>query len=430
MNTKTNKSIHDLQRETVYKQIQKDPNYAYALFNGKVAIESQRKSNYKTTARAGREIIDNAIEAGGSGTNIYVLIEKWGDEAPRGIRKTTVRRIYFYDDGPGMFHDDNDHSMLRFALTWGGGTNHENPDREIGRFGFGLPNASISQCRKTSVYSCEDGKEWNVGILDIDSMNEFGMIEVPEISKAALPKFVQQWAKKNKIDTSSGTCVVWDECDSLSTATAATLKEDLIYDFSMTYRNYLDVVSIYVDSKDPIEKIDPTFLDPDARYYVPPVEDIDDPTSGGARLIFNKTIDVKYWKDKNTSAHNVSLIPDRNAMEDAKKQLLDPHGDMTDVAIGKIRIRIARLPLGFAELQKEFFQDELSNERLNIRSNQKGFHFVRSGREIDVCDVAPKSKRAEGRGLGNWIQLQNYSYHFPVEFTFDPSLSVACFCCF
>ena len=52
MNTRQIKDIHDIQREVVYDQITKDPDYSYAIFNGRVALESQRKSNYKTTARA------------------------------------------------------------------------------------------------------------------------------------------------------------------------------------------------------------------------------------------------------------------------------------------------------------------------------------------------------------------------------------------
>ena len=426
MNARQNKSIHDIQREVVYEQIAKDPDYSYALFNGRTALESQRKSNYKTTARAAREIIDNAIEAGGAGTNVYVLIEKWGKEAERGVKESTVRRIYFFDDGPGMFHDDEDRSMIRFALTWGGGTNHKNEDREIGKFGFGLPNASISQCRKTSVYSCEDGKDWHVGFLDIDDMNEYGTINIPPVKKAKLPKFVEDWAKKNKIETDCGTCVVWDNCDSLSTATASKLKEDLVFDFSMTYRKYLEYLSIYVDSNSPIEKLDPLFIDPEGKYYVEPSENkTDDNSSGGSRIMFDKTIDVKYWKDKNTSSANLSLIPDSAAMEDAKKQMLEPHGDMKDVAIGKIQVRVCRFPLGFAEEQERWRQDEFSSQRLNIRKHVRGFHYMRHGREIDVSDNAPRGARARNMGLGSWPVFQAYSRHHPIEFTFTPSLDEA-----
>jgi hypothetical protein len=48
--------------------------YLFPLFNGRQAIESQRKSAYKNTPRAAREIIDNALEAGAS--NVWVAFRR------------------------------------------------------------------------------------------------------------------------------------------------------------------------------------------------------------------------------------------------------------------------------------------------------------------------------------------------------------------
>ena len=39
-------------------------NFTFPLFNSKHALESQRRSNYRSTAAAAREIADNAKEAG------------------------------------------------------------------------------------------------------------------------------------------------------------------------------------------------------------------------------------------------------------------------------------------------------------------------------------------------------------------------------
>ena len=48
--------------------------YEFPLFDGRQAIESQRKSAYKNTARAAREIIDNAYEAGAK--NVWVALRR------------------------------------------------------------------------------------------------------------------------------------------------------------------------------------------------------------------------------------------------------------------------------------------------------------------------------------------------------------------
>ena len=48
--------------------------YEFPLCDGRQAVESQRKSGYKNTARAAREIIDNAFEAGAK--NIWVVMKR------------------------------------------------------------------------------------------------------------------------------------------------------------------------------------------------------------------------------------------------------------------------------------------------------------------------------------------------------------------
>jgi hypothetical protein len=125
-------------QETVLAELPE--NYEFPLFDGRQAIESQRKSAYKNTARAAREIIDNAIEAGGK--NVWIVFKRPTEqERTKHERRDAVSAVAFIDDGPGMMKD-----MARYALSWGGGT-HFNDPTGIGRFGFGLPNSSINQTR-------------------------------------------------------------------------------------------------------------------------------------------------------------------------------------------------------------------------------------------------------------------------------------------
>ena len=422
----------DRQRKVVYDVLEKDKEFSYQIFNSKLALLSQRKSNYKDTARAAREIVDNAIEAGGPGTIVYVIIEPWGDAAPFGTKKTTVKAIYFVDDAGGMFHDEetvinkNVASMIRYSLTWGGGTHAAEEDQTgIGKFGFGLPNSSISQCTKTSVYSSIDGKEWWVGVLDIDNLSDTGSINIPPVTKATgIPEYPAKWLKKNGIELESGTCVVWEDCDRITYSTTSNLADHLAFDFSMTYRDYLGNINLYVNKPDKVEKIDPTFQDPKGKYYLPPVEAVNDnKTDGGSRLMFDETISVKYWKDKNTGQQHLTPLLTPEAMDDAKKQKLNPGGDMKDVAIGDIAVRVCRLPYGFAAATKG--TDEDSRYRLNVRTYDTGYHFVRAGREIEVKDCAPHSARDVGQGLGSWSKLQNNSAHYPIEFSFTQELDEA-----
>ncbi len=104
------KLLTEIERqESVLAELPED--YEFPLFDGRQAIESQRKSAYKNTARAAREIIDNAYEAGAK--NVWVVLKRPSEEE-RGKRerRDAVFAVAFIDDGPGMRKD-----MARYALS-------------------------------------------------------------------------------------------------------------------------------------------------------------------------------------------------------------------------------------------------------------------------------------------------------------------------
>src|SRR5258705_6207293 len=100
-------------------------------------IQATRDSGYKGTASAISELIDNSIQAGA--TRIDISFTEVGGDLPVEV---SVR-----DNGSGM-----DPFTLRQALRFGGSTRFG--DRTgLGRYGMGLPNASLSQARRVSVYT-------------------------------------------------------------------------------------------------------------------------------------------------------------------------------------------------------------------------------------------------------------------------------------
>src|SRR6188472_3824758 len=73
--------------------------FDFPLFNSKHAIESQRRSGYRNTSAAAREIVDNAIEAKASRIDVFF------DQAKRSKGKKdaeAVTAVAFLDDGSGM----------------------------------------------------------------------------------------------------------------------------------------------------------------------------------------------------------------------------------------------------------------------------------------------------------------------------------------
>src|ERR1700694_2373540 len=155
--------LTELQRQDEYLS-ELPSNFEFPLFSGRQAVESQRKSGYKTTANAAREIVDNAIEAGAA--NVWIALDRVSaGQREKYARKDAVTAVAFIDDGPGMRP-----KMARFALSWGGGTHTKGPDF-IAKFGFGLPNSSINQTRRVEVYTKTiDEQGWIRAFLDINEV--------------------------------------------------------------------------------------------------------------------------------------------------------------------------------------------------------------------------------------------------------------------
>ena len=103
-------------------------------------IGSMRDNGYKNTAYALAELIDNSIQAGAK-TVRFVCFEAY--EKVNATSRRRIQKIAILDDGYGM-----DEETLYMALEFGASKNKEDPEG-MGKFGMGLPNSSISQCKKT-----------------------------------------------------------------------------------------------------------------------------------------------------------------------------------------------------------------------------------------------------------------------------------------
>src|SRR5436309_9578411 len=118
--------------------------------------------------------------------------------------RKTVSAIAVIDNGSGMVP-----KMIRYALTWGGGTHFDDHDF-IGRFGFGLPNASINQTRRVEVYTRTSPTEKIVKAwLAASEIPEHGLQRIPAPEEGDLPEFVKQYLHRNNWQFEHGTVVVW-----------------------------------------------------------------------------------------------------------------------------------------------------------------------------------------------------------------------------
>jgi hypothetical protein len=368
-------------------------NFEFPLFNSKQALESQRRNGYRNTAAAAREIVDNALEAGA--TKIHIIFDRNKSEGGREL----VSSVAFIDNGSGMLP-----KMAQYALSWGGGTHFDDPNF-IGKFGFGLPNASINQTRRVEIYTrTAKTEKVMMATLDAEHVSAHGIQTIETAVEAELPEFVLKYIKQSTFDFDHGTVVIWKNPDRLTYRTSANLKDHLVDDFGVTYRYLLQDVELKVAGIK-VEMVDPLFLDSHGRYYLPESE-------GGAILREECCLPVKYVRDSRSSDFHMKKVEDISEVDTKDNNL---------IATGTIHLRIVRFPVGFA-VSKRGKSETDAHRRFEIRKTRRGMSFVRAGREIETVDAFPKLGRDISNGLGEWPLLQSYAYHWGVEVKFGPEL--------
>src|SRR5882672_7511310 len=158
-------------------------------------IQSTRDSGYKSTSSAIAELVDNALQAGATTIAVRIVAVDESQACPIAISVS--------DNGCGMSPE-----TLRQALRFGGSSRF-NDRKGLGRYGMGLPNASLSQAKKVALYSWQSSGRAYSTYLDVEEIASSQMTQVPAPAVAKIP----QWVKPQR--TASGTVVVWESCDRL-----------------------------------------------------------------------------------------------------------------------------------------------------------------------------------------------------------------------
>ena len=198
-----------------------------------LAVEAMRDNGYKNAAYAIAELIDNSIQAGASHVQ---LICTESEEQLSQRRRVRLQQIGVLDDGCGM-----DADVLRMALQFGNGTRLQ--DRTgMGRFGMGLPSASISQCLRVDVWSWQAGVENALhSFIDIDMIKRGEQHEVPEPTAEPIPR---SWRHMAGEFGQSGTLVVWKSLDRCMWKRATTVIDNSEFIIGRMYRKFIDDGSV------------------------------------------------------------------------------------------------------------------------------------------------------------------------------------------
>jgi hypothetical protein len=199
-------------------------------------IQSTRDSGYKGTVSAIAELIDNALEA--SANCIDIQIRK---PSPEGDIEISV-----LDDGTGM-----DSETLLEALRFGGSTRF-NSRKGLGRFGMGLPNASLSQARRVDVFSWQHHEPPITSYLDVDQIVSGALSSIPRPIRQSLPISPKSM--------NAGTLVVWSRCDRLDNRRISTIEKRLHVGLGRIFRHFLWAgIKILINGKR-VDPVDPIFL--------------------------------------------------------------------------------------------------------------------------------------------------------------------------
>jgi histidine kinase/DNA gyrase B/HSP90-like ATPase len=321
-------------------------------------IQATRDSGYKGTASAISELVDNSIQAGATRIAISVATKASDDEEK-------VIEVSVLDNGCGMAAP-----TLRQALRFGGSTRFGDR-RGLGRYGMGLPNASLSQARRVTVYTWQASSRAksraqstrdacprvHSSYLDVDEIVSREMVEVPEpqIEKGPPSACVGR----------SGTLVCWSHCDRLDNRRVSTIVRKLEVELGRRFRHFIWQGLRITINGDSLEAFDPLYLNPKAEI-------------SGAQ-IFGEEMRFEVRADPG----------------DSRKT-------------GWVRVRFTELPV---HAWHKLSNDE--KRRIGL-SKGAGVSIVRGGREVDYGWFFMGSKHRE-----------NYDDWWRCEIQFDPVLDEA-----
>jgi anti-sigma regulatory factor (Ser/Thr protein kinase) len=182
-------------------------------------IQATRDSGYKSLGSALAELVDNSFEA--AATNVCITIEKFGPDDMPDVH-VTVR-----DNGVGM-----EPQTLRRSLQFGWSSRFNSRDGN-GRYGMGLPNASLSHARRVDVISSRDGDRATATYLDVDEVAQNHADSIPEPVRVPWSEFTPD------DEPTHGTIVSWQRCDRLVTARLGPLTRKLRAELGRLFRYQL-----------------------------------------------------------------------------------------------------------------------------------------------------------------------------------------------
>ena len=310
----------------------------------KLAIKAMMDSGYKNAAYALAELMDNSIEAGAKSVELLCL------ERYVSLNQKTVKRIDqigILDNGNGM-----DLDTLRIALRFGDGTRlDESKQKGMGKFGFGLPNASISQAKMIEVWSWQKGSDNAIyTYLDINKIIGGEQTSIVEPTKKEIPL---QWKLMGKDFAESGTLIVWSKLERCMWKTGNAIIQNSEFLIGRMYRKFLEAnktkirMAIFDGDSSAYKCVKEHWAQPNDPLYLiagstapPPYDEIPMFSPWPSESSYETKIDINYKNQKHVVIIRTSMAKNEARAGDAAGN--NPFGIDAKKNIGVSIIRAGR----------------------------------------------------------------------------------------
>lgn len=334
--------------------------------------DALRNTGYKSIESAMSEIIDNSVEA--DAKDILVIVsEKTNINSGRKY----VDEIAFLDNGSGM-----DYQQLSACLGIGYST--RTARKSMGRFGVGLPQASLYACPQVDVYSWQNGySNCKKVFLDINAVKTGAQTVIEDPYDTGVPSKYKKFlnykiAKSGRICDfrNSGTLVIWKNCDRVVPKSVTFLFKTLEFSLGQKFRHLIkdgshNIRLIPLDNEDAAIDIMPN----DPLFTMKPNLVLGNPSKPG-----------QYEYGNNTDYTECLFEPFSN--EQYPDGIIDFPVKYVDTKTGEIEESSVKIT--FTKVRDVFYdQTALSTDPGSTPVGKKhvkkleGISIVRSNREID-----------------------------------------------
>lgn len=355
------------------------------FLSAKTVINSLRDNGFSNTSYALAELIDNSLQA--KATRVQVgFLERSTKNSQRA--SFNVHEISVWDNGAGMSPE----TLLK-AMQFGGSENR-NDKGGMGKFGMGLPNSSISQCRRVDVWSWTETDGCHHTYLDVTKMEAGELEEVPMPRLSEVPEKYQKAFFPTP--PASGTLVVWSDLDRLTWKTGKSIHRHCEQLIGRLYRNFIASEDIVIESVIYRETSKDIFSGHDRDQFV-----ANDP------MYLHQHTSLPELPGNYKGEAFFELLDE----EKIEVSYFDEHGQMRS---DYVRIRTSTI-------KKDIAREILKTSKTRLGGtvwgkhckNNMGVSIVRAGRELTLKPefLTSKLREFKGRFLG-------------AEIAFPPSLDV------